>query len=37
MAIDEGKIVAIGTNEEIAKQYESKNTVEAKGNSFIRA
>ncbi|PIF62088.1 MULTISPECIES: amidohydrolase [unclassified Flavobacterium] len=31
MAIDEGKIVAIGTNREIAKQYESKNTIEAEG------
>ncbi len=29
MAIDKGKIVAIGTNREIAKQYESKNTIEA--------
>lgn len=31
MAIDEGKIVAIGTNGEIAQQYESKNTIEAEG------
>ena len=31
MAIDKGKIVAIGTNGEISKQYESKNTVDAKG------
>lgn len=31
MAIDKGKIVAIGTNREIAKQYESKNTIEAEG------
>ena len=31
MAIDKGKIVAIGTNGEIANQYESKNTIEAKG------
>ena len=31
MAINKGKIVAIGTNREIAKQYESKNTIEAEG------
>ena len=31
MAIQDGKIVAIGTVDEIAQQYESKNTVEAKG------
>ena len=31
MAIDEGKIIAIGTNGEISKQYESKNTIDAKG------
>ena len=31
MAIDKGKIVAIGTNREIAKQYESKNTIDAEG------
>lgn len=31
MAIDKGKIVAIGSNREIAKQYESKNTIEAEG------
>ncbi|WP_338645829.1 amidohydrolase [Flavobacterium sp. KS-LB2] len=31
MAIDKGKIVAIGTNREITKQYESKNTIEAEG------
>ena len=31
MAIDKGKIVAIGTNREISKQYESKNTIEAEG------
>ncbi len=31
MAIHKGKIVAIGTNGEISKQYESKNTVNAKG------
>ena len=31
MAIDKGKIVAIGTNGEISKQYESKNTIEAQG------
>jgi predicted amidohydrolase YtcJ len=31
MAISEGKIVAIGSNEEIANKYESENTVEAKG------
>jgi predicted amidohydrolase YtcJ len=31
MAINEGKIVAIGTNEEIGNRYESKNTIEAKG------
>jgi len=31
MAINKGKIVAIGTNDEIADKYESKNTVDAKG------
>jgi predicted amidohydrolase YtcJ len=31
MAIDKGKIVAIGTNREITKQYESKNTIDAEG------
>ena len=31
MAIDKGKIVAIGTNGEIAKNYESKNTIESEG------
>ncbi len=31
MAIDKGKIVAIGTNGEISKQYESKNTIDAEG------
>ncbi|MFV8346849.1 amidohydrolase [Flavobacterium sp. ZB4P13] len=31
MAIDKGKIVAIGTNGEITKKYESKNTIEAEG------
>ncbi|HLF52100.1 amidohydrolase [Flavobacterium sp.] len=31
MAINEGKIVAIGTNDEITSNYESKNTIEAKG------
>ncbi|TDE29911.1 MULTISPECIES: amidohydrolase [Flavobacterium] len=31
MAINKGKIVAIGTNGEIAKKYESKNTIEAEG------
>ncbi|TDE42254.1 amidohydrolase [Flavobacterium rhamnosiphilum] len=31
MAIDKGEIVAIGTNGEIAKKYESKNTIEAEG------
>ncbi|MDI5893352.1 amidohydrolase [Flavobacterium algoritolerans] len=31
MAIDKGKIVAIGTNREITKQYEAKNTIEAEG------
>lgn len=31
MAIDKGKIVAIGTNSEISKQYESKNTIDAEG------
>ncbi|UQD57601.1 amidohydrolase [Flavobacterium sp. K5-23] len=34
MAINEGKIVAIGTNDEITNKYESNNTVEAK-NKFI--
>lgn len=31
MAIDKGKIVAIATNGEITKKYESKNTIEAEG------
>jgi predicted amidohydrolase YtcJ len=31
MAINQGKIVAIGLNEEITKAYESKNTIDAKG------
>lgn len=31
MAIDQGKIVAIGSNDEIAKAFESKNTIDAKG------
>ena len=31
MAIDKGKIVGIGSNSEISKQYESKNTVDGNG------
>ena len=31
MAIQSGKIIAIGSNEEIANSYESKNTIDAKG------
>ena len=31
MAIDKGKIVAIGTNGDISKQYESKNTIDGEG------
>ena len=31
MAIQSGKIVAIGSNDEIANSYESKNTIDAKG------
>jgi predicted amidohydrolase YtcJ len=31
MAILSGKIVAIGSNDEIANSYESKNTIDAKG------
>ena len=31
MAIDKGRILAIGSNEEITNAYESKNTIEAKG------
>jgi hypothetical protein len=31
MAIQDGKIVAVGTDDEITKKYESKNTIEAKG------
>ena len=31
MAIDKGKIVAIGTNGDISKQYESKNTIDGDG------
>jgi len=31
MAIDKGKIIGIGTNDEIASKYESENTIDAKG------
>jgi predicted amidohydrolase YtcJ len=31
MAVSDGRIVAIGTNDEITNKYESKNTIEAKG------
>lgn len=31
MAIQSGKIVAIGSNDEIAKSYNSENTIDAKG------
>jgi predicted amidohydrolase YtcJ len=31
MAIDQGKIVKIGSNDEITTAYESKNTIDAKG------
>ncbi len=31
MAIKEGRIVAIGSNEEITTKFEAKNTIEAKG------
>lgn len=31
MAIDKGKIVAIGSNSDISKQYESKNTIDGDG------
>jgi predicted amidohydrolase YtcJ len=31
MAIQSGKIVAIGSNDEIAKAYDSENTIDAKG------
>lgn len=31
MAIQSGKIIAIGSNDEIAKAYESENTIDAKG------
>ncbi len=31
MAIQSGKIVAIGSDDEIAKAYDSKNTIDAKG------
>lgn len=31
MAIQSGKIVAIGSNDEIANSYDSKNTIDAKG------
>jgi predicted amidohydrolase YtcJ len=31
MAIRDGKIIAIGTNDELLKQYESDSTVDAKG------
>jgi predicted amidohydrolase YtcJ len=31
MAIDQGKIVAIGSNDEIANSYDSKNIIDAKG------
>ncbi len=31
MAVKDGKIVAIGSNDEISNKFESKNTIEAKG------
>ena len=31
MAISDGKILAIGTNEDIKNAYDSKNTIDAKG------
>jgi predicted amidohydrolase YtcJ len=31
MAVKDGKIIAIGSNDEIANRFESKNTIEAKG------
>ncbi|WP_264565169.1 amidohydrolase [Flavobacterium sp. N3904] len=31
MAIDKGKIVAVGSNDEISEAYESENTIDAKG------
>lgn len=31
MAVNDGKIVAIGSNDEISNKFESKNTIEAKG------
>jgi predicted amidohydrolase YtcJ len=31
MAIQSGKIVAVGSNDEIAKAYDSENTIDAKG------
>jgi predicted amidohydrolase YtcJ len=31
LAILEGKIIAVGTNEELADKYQSRNTIDAKG------
>jgi predicted amidohydrolase YtcJ len=31
IAIQEGKIIAIGTKEELADKYQSRNTIDAKG------
>ncbi len=33
-AITDGKIIAVGTNENILSQYRSKNTIDAKGNTI---
>ncbi len=33
-AVSEGKIVAVGTNDEILKKYKAKETIDAKGPRF---
>ncbi len=35
MAINDDKIIAIGKNEDILKQYESNQTIDAKGNTIF--
>jgi imidazolonepropionase-like amidohydrolase len=34
IAIQEGKIIAIGTKEELADKYQSRNTIDAKASLF---
>jgi hypothetical protein len=35
IAILEGKIIAVGTNEELADKYQSRNTIDAKGKFYL--